>query len=145
VRFWEKAISVSHGTPEILTGFGWYANVPSLDDTTWNRLTRRTLTITRGRIDWALRVADRAAQQQHTTDTLEILNQLLRTLSDYWEQRLVLDIATIAIKKATGPQTDTTEYKRLHTVLLERGTILDSSVPKDDASSSDQQNEPPTH
>jgi hypothetical protein len=145
VRFWEKAIVVSRGTPENLTGFGWYANIPSLDDTTWNRLTLRTLTITRGRIDWAHRVADRAAQQQPTPDTLEILNQLLRSLSDYWEQRLVLDIATTAIKKATGPQTDTAEYERLRTVLLERGTILDSPVPKEGPNSYDRQSEPPTH
>src|ERR1019366_2951915 len=142
-QFWEKAISISQGTPESLTGFGWYANIPGLDDVTWNRLTRLTLTITRGRIDWAHRVADRAAHQQPTADTLEIHSQLLRGVSDSWEQRLVLDIATAAIKKATDPQTGTAEYKRLRTALLERGVNLASSAPGDDTNHPNQQGEQP--
>ena len=97
-QFWEKAIS--RGTVETLAGFGWYAEISALDDTTWARLTRQTLTITRGRIDWARHVADRAARPQPTPDTLEILNQLLRGLPDGWDQRSVLDTATLAIKKA---------------------------------------------
>jgi hypothetical protein len=136
-QFWEKAISVSQGAPESLTGFGWYANIPGLDDITWNRLTRQTLMITRGRIDWAHRVADRAAHQQPTPDTLEIQSQLLRGLSDYWEQRLVLDIATTAIKKATDPQTGTAEYERLRTGLLERGVDLTSPAPGEDTNPPD--------
>ena len=144
-RFWEKAVNISRGTPESLTGFGWYANIPGLDDITWNRLTRQTLTITRGRIDWAHRVADRAAHQQPTADTLEIHSQLLRGLSDYWEQRLVLDIATNAIKKATDPQTGTAEYERLRTVLLERGVSLTSPAPEEDTNPPDQQGEQPAN
>ena len=132
VQFWEEAINTSQSTPGSLAGFGWYANVPALDDITWNRLTRQILTITRGRIDWAHRVADRAAHQQPTPDTLEIYNQLLRGLADYWEQRLVLDIATTVIKKATDPLTSTAEYKRLRTVLLERGVDLSSPSPEGD-------------
>jgi len=138
-QFWEKAIDISRGTPESLTGFGWYANIPGLDDVTWNRLTRQTLTVTRGRIDWAHRVADRAAHQQPSPDTLEIHSQLLRGLSDYWEQRLVLDIATTVIKKAADPQTGTAEYEHLRTVLLERGVNLTSPVPEEDTNPSDQQ------
>jgi hypothetical protein len=69
-------------------------------------------------------VAERAARQQPAPDTLEILNQLLRGIPDYWEQRVVLDIAAATIKKATHPQTDTAEYKRLSTTLLERGVDL---------------------
>ena len=141
-QFWEKAIDISRDIPESLTGFGWYANIPGLDDVTWNRLTRQTLTVTRGRIDWAHRVADRAAHQQPSPDTLEIHSQLLRGLSDYWEQRLVLDIATTAIKKATDRQTDTAEYERLRTVLLERGVNLTSPVPGGDTNPSEQQGKP---
>ena len=144
-RFWEKAIAVSPDAPQNLTGFGWYANIPGLDDTTWNPLIRRTLTITRGRIDLAHRVADRAAQQQPTPDTLEILNQLLRGLTEFWEERLVLDIAAATIKKAHDPETGTAEYERLRTVLLERGVTLWSPTLEDNANSSGPQSDAPSN
>jgi hypothetical protein len=123
-QFWEK--SITGGSADTLAGFGWYAEISSLEDATWARLTRQTLNITRGRIDSARRVADRAARPQPTPDTLEILNQLLRGLPDGWDQRHVLDTATLAIKKANRPQTDTPEYQRLRTTLLERGVDLSS-------------------
>jgi hypothetical protein len=121
-QFWEKSLRRDNG--ETLAGFGWYAEISSLDDATWARLTRQTLSITRGRIDWARRVADRAAHPQPTSDTLEILNQLLRGLHDSWDQRYVLDTAALAIKKVNHPQTGIPEYQRLRTTLLERGVDL---------------------
>jgi hypothetical protein len=127
-QFWEK--SIHGGTVETLAGFGWYAEISALDDITWARLTRQTLNITRGRIDWARHVADRAARPQPTPDTLEILNQLLRGLPDGWDQRSVLETATLAIKKADRSQADTPEYQRLRTTLLERGVDLASPDPR---------------
>jgi len=123
-QFWER--SIRGGTVETLAGFGWYAEISALDDITWARLTRQTLTITRGRIDWARNVAGRAARPRPTSDTLEILNQLLRGLPDGWDQRSVLETATLAIKKASRRQTETPEYQRLRTTLLERGVDLSS-------------------
>jgi hypothetical protein len=141
-QFWEK--SIHEGTVETLAGFGWYAEISALDDVTWARLTRQTLNITRGRIDWPRRVADRAARPQPTPDTLEILNLMLRGLPESWDQRSVLDTATLAIKKANHPQTDTPEYQRLRTTLLERGVALpspdarqDTEPPADPGESSD--------
>ena len=130
-QFWER--SIHGGTVETLAGFGWYAEISALDDITWARLTRQTLTITRGRIDWARNVAGRAARPQPTPDTLEILNQLLRGLPDGWDQRSVLETATLAIKKANRRQTETPEYQRLRTTLLERGVDLASPGLRQDA------------
>jgi hypothetical protein len=130
-QFWER--SIRGGTVETLAGFGWYAEISALDDITWARLTRQTLTITRGRIDWARNVAGRAARPRPTPDTLEILNQLLRGLPDGWDQRSVLETATLAIKKANRRQTDTPEYQRLRTTLLERGVDLASPGLRQDA------------
>jgi hypothetical protein len=121
-QFWEK--SIHGGSAETLAGFGWYAEIPALDDATWARLTRQTLGITRGRIDAARHVADRAAQRQPTPDTLEILSQLLRGIPDSWDQRYILDTATRAIKKTSHSQTGAPEYHRLRTTLLERGVDL---------------------
>lgn len=138
-QFWEKAIY--RGTVETLAGFGWYAEISALDDATWAQLTRQTLNITRGRIDWARHVACRAARPQPTPDTLEILNQLLRCLPDGWDQRSVLDTATLAIKKANPSLTGAPEYQRLRTTLLERGITFsspdlrqDTKLPADHAS-----------
>jgi hypothetical protein len=121
-QFWEK--SIERGSVEILAGFGQYAEISALDDTTWARLTRQTLNVTRGHIDWARHVAERAARPQPTPDTLEILNQLLRGLPDGWDQRSVAETAALAIKKAAPSHRDTPEYQRLHTTLLERGVDL---------------------
>jgi len=121
-EFWEK--SLHGGTLETLAGFGWCSEISALDDAMWVRLTRQTLSITRGRIDWARRVADRAARSQPTPDTREILNQLLRGLPDGWDQRSVLDTATLEIKKADHSQADIPEYQRLRTTLLKRGVDL---------------------
>jgi hypothetical protein len=129
-QFWEKAIH--RGTVESLAGFGWYAEIFVLDDITWARLTRRTLNITRGHIDWARHVAGRAGRLHPTPDTLEILNQLLRGLLDGWDQRSVLDTATFAIKKANPSEIGTPEYQRLHTTLLERGVTLTSPDQRQD-------------
>lgn len=101
-QFWEK--SIHEGTAETLGGIGWYAEVSALDDVTWARLTRQTLAITRGRIEWPRRVADRTARPQPTPDTLEILNLMLRGLPESWDQRSVLDTATSQSRKLIIPK-----------------------------------------
>ena len=118
---WEEALVGS--SPDELTGFGWYAEMEGIDDTDWNRLTRETLDITRGHIDSARRVSDRASRQEPTADTLEILNLLLRGIQDGWDHWNVLNAATLTIKKA-GLLSNTHEYQRLRTSLLERGVDL---------------------
>lgn len=127
VQFWET--SVPCGGADSLAGFGWYAEVSSLDDATWALLTRQTLAVTRGRIDWARRVADRAAHPQPSADTLEILNQLLRGLPDGWDRWHVLETARITVSRASHPQTGTSEYRRLRTTILERGVNLPALDP----------------
>jgi hypothetical protein len=69
---------------------------------------------------------------------------MLRGLPESWDQRSVLDTATVAIKKANHPQTDTREYRRLRTTLLERGVDLaspdfrqDTELPADPGEGSD--------
>jgi hypothetical protein len=129
-QFWEK--SIHRGTVETLAGFGWYAEISALDDITWARLTRQTFNITRGRIDWARRVADRAARSQPTPDNFEILNRLLRGLPDGWDQRSVLEAAIITFPKADRQQASTPEHQRLRTTLLERGVDLPPPDPGQD-------------
>jgi len=119
-QFWAHALD--GGTAEALTGFGWLSGSSALDDDTWIDLTRRTLTATRGRIDWAYKVAERAAAQPPSTGTLAILNQLVRGLADDWDRRSVTEFAAQALDQARH-LAHTPEYGRLRTALLERGVL----------------------
>jgi hypothetical protein len=98
VRFWTQAID--SGTKETLAGFGWLSEIGALDDTTWTELTLRTLIITRGRIDWARKVAERVATQPPTNTTLAILNELVRGLDDDWDRRSATELAAQTIGRA---------------------------------------------
>jgi len=120
VQFWARAID--GGTAETLAGFGWLSDISAIDNDTWTDLTRRTLTATRGRIDWAHKVAERATTQPPSTGALAILNQLVRGLADEWDLRSVTELAAQALGQA-GHLADTPEYKRLRTTLLERGML----------------------
>jgi len=119
-RFWARALD--GGTAETLAGFGWLSEIGALDDDTWTDLTLRTLTATRGRIDWAHKVAERATAQPLSKRMLAILNELVRGLDDDWDRRSVTELAAQAIGQATQ-LADTPEYKRLRTTLLERGAL----------------------
>ena len=121
-EFWEQALQGSPNA-DTLYGFGWYTEITTLDQLSWADLTRRTLSATSGRIDWARHVAERAAQDSPTPDTLEILNLLVRRAAvDSWEQGTIIETAAKTIDRADASLTTTGEYQRLRTALLERGT-----------------------
>jgi len=120
VQFWAHALE--GGTAETLAGFGWLSDISALDDDTWTDLTRRTLAATRGRIDWAHKVAERATTQPPSTGTLAILNELVRGLADDWDLRSVTELAVQALDQAKH-LANTPEFGRLRTALLERGVL----------------------
>ena len=120
VRFWQCALQ-GQPSADMLPGFGWYAKITGLDDATWADLTRRTVTVTHGRIDGVRDVAERAARTSPSADTLETLNQLVRGGDESWEQPSILKAASAAIISASHPLTESREYERLRTALLERG------------------------
>jgi hypothetical protein len=119
-KFWTQALDANR--PEDLAGFGWFAEISTMDDAVWANLTLRTVTVSHGRIDWAHKVAERAASIPHTPTTLAILNELVRGLADEWDRRQTAEIAAEALSQATD-LVDTTEYQRLRTTLLERGLL----------------------
>jgi hypothetical protein len=98
------------------------SEIGALDDTTWTQLTLRTLTVTRGRIGRAQKVAERAATQPPTNSTLAILNLLVRGLDDDWDRRSVTELAAQTIGQA-AQLNEIPEYQRLRTTLLERGVL----------------------
>lgn len=121
IAFWREVIKLQ--SVESLNGFGWMAEVTAIDDETWSRLTVDTLTVTNGKIDWSHEVAERAAAQEQSRETLMILDLLVRGLQNEWDRRDVGKTAKRALLNANCLQ-ETIEFRRLHTTLLERG-ILD--------------------
>jgi hypothetical protein len=90
-------------------------------------------------MDRARDVAKRAAQANPSLDTMEILNQLVRGGGEIWEQHSILTEASEAIARAQHRLTESKEYERLRTALLERGI----EVPPRQVEASDDEPEGP--
>ncbi|GGT29286.1 hypothetical protein GCM10010271_36590 [Streptomyces kurssanovii] len=118
-EFWRLALK-EH--PRELFGFGWMAEVKIIADDTWNSLMLSTLSATRGKIDLSQSVAERAADQGQSEQTLAILDSLIRGLEEEWDRREVAAYARSSLLSATS-LVDTANYRRLRNTLMERGLI----------------------
>lgn len=118
--FWNAAVDVGDGFA--LAGFGWMAEAMTIDDENWAVLTQKTLGLTGGKLDWAHKVADRAAASAPSTTTLSIMNSLVRSIDDEWDRRGTAEKA-VALLQAATELAGTPEYERLRTTLLERGAL----------------------
>lgn len=105
--------------PGALSGFGWFAEVRTMDESVWLDLTVRAAGLSGGRLDWSHEVADRAAASD-SPQSLAILNDLVRGLPDEWDRGQVMEKALTALKRAV-PMRNSEPYRRLRTSLLERG------------------------
>ena len=123
IEFWESLVQDDRAKQnlDLIKGFGRMSRVELLDSNTWTLITLETLTITDDHIDLPWDVAERAAQLYPSSDTLNLMNRLVRCINNSeWEQHLVIRHANTLLKKADSLK-DTDEYIRLHTALLERG------------------------
>jgi hypothetical protein len=118
-HFWE--LSLETGSDDLL-GFGWMAEVVGLGDQAWLKLTLRTLQRTGGRIDWSQVVVKRAVAAGPSGLSLDVLNAMVRGMSDPWDRRAVGEQALLALRDAE-PLRDTPGYRRLDTTLRERGFL----------------------
>lgn len=117
---WRQA--VDRGASDSLPGFGWMSEVEGLDDELWAELTRDTLAVTRGKIDRAHRVTERAAEMTPTPTTLAVLDLLIRGQNDAYERRDAIERADEVLDRAQ-PYRSTPEYQRLRNALNERGAL----------------------
>ncbi len=68
VAFWDSILKHSpKPKPEALAGFGWWADVPGIDQERWEELMMRTCEMTE-KLDWSQRVAERISLSQTITD-----------------------------------------------------------------------------
>ena len=119
VDFWESILNQSP-KPEALVGFGWYANVPGIDQERWEKLMMRTCKMVK-KLDCSWGVAERISTSQTITDTgLGILARLLKTdIGSHMDE--VAKYAMDALRK-TVDATDALELRsHLREVLVDRG------------------------
>lgn len=118
-EFWSLAVK-EH--PRELIGFGWMAEVKAIADGPWNNLMLSTLSATQGKIDLPQSVAERAADQEASEQTLAILDSLIRGLEEEWDRREIAAYAKSSLLSAAS-LSDTPSYRRLRNTLMERGLM----------------------
>jgi hypothetical protein len=120
VALWAAAVDLD--ADQDLGGFGWFAEVKTMDDTEWADLTIRTLQASGARIDWANGVGERAAAMAPTITTMAILDDLVRHAGEDWDRRRSAELAVEHLGRA-GTLSATPEYQRLRNTLAERGLL----------------------
>lgn len=119
VTFWREALELD--ADDALPGFGWWAEVTALDQATWELLTRSTAQKAKSALDWSSAVAERVVRGEVSRDGLEILNQLVRGQVDEWDRLSIAENGVEALRLARKELSETEEYRRLRTTLIERG------------------------
>ena len=95
------------------------------DPRVWAEMTLRTLVKTGGKIEVPWQVAEYTAQIEPSTNTLEIMNLLLRESNDeIGLQYMILKQAKLLIGVSNNLK-ETDEYLRLQTAVNERGGFQD--------------------
>ena len=120
VEFWRAVLKSETGLA--LKGFGWFAEVESMDSELWAELTLETLQLSGGVIDRGHGVAERAMGLTPSRTSLAIVNELVRGQIDNWGLRVIAERAVDLLSAAQSLE-GMDEYKRLQTAFLERGMI----------------------
>lgn len=120
VAFWREVLA--RGNAPELRGFGWWSEVAALDRSTWEELTRQTAELAGGKLDWAHKVAERAAEPPVSGNGLAILDAMVRGTVDEWDRLSVMETALDALRAASG-LSDTVEFRRLRSALIDRGVF----------------------
>lgn len=127
LEFWRTLLSTTDIPPEALIPGGRWTFVNGLGDETWISLTRDTLVLTGGRIEFSIEVADRAADAldpESTPDLFLLLTPdlflLLLGKGEPWERSYVADKALDALA-ALASNTSNGGLRLLRTRLIDLG------------------------
>ena len=113
-KFWRVALKT--GSP--LEGFGWFAEVKTLNDETWAELTLQTFKNSSDHVEWGKGVIERLMAMSPTETNLEIARRLLQGPSNEWERIIIAKQAPDFLLSAQHLD-KTDEYRRLQTALRE--------------------------
>lgn len=121
IAFWDSILKhPPKPKPEALVGFGWWADVPGIDQEQWEEMMMRTCELAE-KLEWSQRVAERISTSQTITDTgWRILGQLFN-LDLQYDERKVAKHAMEALRKTVGVADAPKSRSHLREVLLERG------------------------
>ena len=121
ISFWEDLLNADRQLVprDALVGAGRWAFVTGVDPHRWLLLIDRTIEITRGEIDYAIEVAERAKDAQPSDVGLRILRRMIGH-GEPWEQQHIETVAVQALELA-APHAVGSEFRPLRTRLIERG------------------------
>lgn len=117
--FWASALAQSP-KPEALAGFGWWADVPGIDQEQWEKLMMRTCELAE-KLEWSQRVAERISTSKTITDTgWRILARLIGIDLGY-EKSETAKYAMDALRKTMDIADAPESRSHLREVLVEHG------------------------
>jgi len=100
--FWGRTLQDRSLPGEAFRGFGWWAEVESLDQGRWERMTLVTCERSEGSLDPCPRVAQRCVHGPITTTGIGILTKLLRGRHEPWDRAQVAEVALGAVRASGG-------------------------------------------
>lgn len=120
IAFWDSVLKHSpKPKPEALAGFGWWADVPGIDQERWEELMMRTCEMAE-KLNWSQRVAERISSSQTITDAgWKILARLFSIDIGYEEER-VAKHAMEALRKTVDIVDAPDSRSHLREVLVNR-------------------------
>lgn len=120
INLWEEVLRASPGK-ESLRGFGWWAEVPTINSDQWESLTLETCNQTDGDIEWARAVAKRASNNPKSEKALKILGYLVLAPLERRDARRVAEYALEALAESSTDPVFSEVKDELRRALLERG------------------------
>ena len=121
VDLWTNVLDLSLD-PEAFAGYGWWADVGSLDQGPWESLTLRTCRQAGVKLDWAWNVAKRIGAANVITEAgLKILKSLIQSELQPLDLDLVVKHAWTALDKSEGDEKIRNSRNSLRDALLDKG------------------------
>ena len=128
IAFWDSVLKhPPKPKPEALVGFGWWADVPGIDQEQWEEMMLPTCEMANGKLEWAQRVAERISTSQTMTDAGWRILALLISADLPHGKHEVIQHATEALSKTADIGDAPESRSHLYEVMLERGFLTPSS------------------
>ena len=121
IAFWDSVLKHNpKPKPEALTGFGWWADVPGIDQEQWEEMMMRTCKMVE-KMEWSQRVAARISTSQTMTDTgWQILARLF-SIDIGYEKEEVAEYSMEALRKTVDATGSSESRSHLCEVLVNHG------------------------
>lgn len=121
LAFWDAALDRST-EPAALYGFGWFADLRGITDSSWAARMLATARAARGDLDVPHRIAERCLEIGPTAESLELVLVLLRATSLTYERYDLAATGAELVRTATSLDSELNEHKtQLRDALLEYG------------------------